>query len=136
MGCSSSFLSDAGSPLLVDDGFLHFHWVLGRTRAETLQAVAGLLGQPGGKSWRDAVVYNHVVLFTAIPEQGVFWSPYYRIDFHVVSPPPGLSKPAAYSLDVNHDYHQRALDLSGDFMRRYPDYFPNREALASYDLPY
>jgi hypothetical protein len=77
-----------------------------------------------------------VVLFTAIPEQGVFWSPYYRIDFHVVSPPPGLSKPAAYSLDVNHDYHQRALDLSGDFMRRYPDYFPNREALASYDLPY
>ena len=39
-------------------------------------------------------------------------------------------------LDVNHDYHQKAVDLSPAFVQRYPDYWPNNEALKSYDLPY
>src|SRR6201987_2495595 len=77
-----------------------------------------------------------VILLTAIPQPGAFWSPYYRIDFASLPPPSGWQTPAAYMLEVNHDYHQKAVDLSPDFVRRYPDYWPNSEALRSYDLPY
>ena len=77
-----------------------------------------------------------VILLTAIPQPGAFWSPYYRIDFSALPPPSGWQTPAAYMLEVNHDYHQKAVDLSPDFVRRYPDYWPNNEALRSYDLPY
>ena len=77
-----------------------------------------------------------VILLTAIPQPGAFWSPYYRIDFASLPPPSGWQTPAAYMLEVNHDYHQKAVDLSPDFVRRYPDYWPNNDALRSYDLPY
>jgi SAM-dependent methyltransferase len=77
-----------------------------------------------------------VILLTAIPQPGAFWSPYYRIDFASLPPPSGWQTPAAYMLEVNHDYHQKAVDLSADFVRRYPDYWPNNDALRSYDLPY
>jgi len=77
-----------------------------------------------------------VVVVTSIPEPNVFWSPYYRIDFRGLVPPAGSSVPAAYVLDVNHDYHQKALDLSSDFLARYPEYQPNKEAARWYDLPY
>src|SRR6266404_4151238 len=82
------------------------------------------------------VVMVGVILLTAIPQPGAFWSPYYRIDFASLPPPSGWQTPAAYMLEVNHDYHQKAVDLSPDFVRRYPDYWPNNEALRSYDLPY
>ena len=77
-----------------------------------------------------------VILLTAIPQPGAFWSPYYRIDFASLPPPSGWQTPAAYMLEVNHDYHQKAVDLSPDFVRRYPDYWPNNDALRSYNLPY
>jgi SAM-dependent methyltransferase len=77
-----------------------------------------------------------VILLTAIPQPGAFWSPYYRIDFASLPPPSGWQTPAAYMLEVNHDYHQKAVDLSPDFVRRYPDYWPNNDALHSYELPY
>jgi SAM-dependent methyltransferase len=77
-----------------------------------------------------------VILLTAIPQPGAFWSPYYRIDFAALPPPSGWQTPAAYMLEVNHDYHQKAVDLSPDFVRRYPNYWPNNDALRSYDLPY
>jgi len=77
-----------------------------------------------------------VILLTAIPQPGAFWSPYYRIDFASLPPPSGWQTPAAYMLEVNHDYHQKAVDLSPDFVRRYPDYWPNNDALLSYNLPY
>jgi SAM-dependent methyltransferase len=77
-----------------------------------------------------------VVLLMAIPQAGAFWSPYYRIDLSTLPPPPGWKTPAAHFLAVNHDYHQKAVDLSPDFVRRYPDYWPNNEALRWYDLPY
>jgi hypothetical protein len=77
-----------------------------------------------------------VILLTAIPQPGAFWSPYYRIDFASLPPPAGWQTPAAYMLEVNHDYHQKAVDLSPDFVRRYPDYWPNNDALRSYNLPY
>ena len=77
-----------------------------------------------------------VILLTAVPQPGAFWSPYYRIDFAALPPPAGWQTPAAYMLEVNHDYHQKAVDLSPEFVKRYPDYWPNNDALPSYDLPY
>ena len=71
----------------------------------------------------------------ALPQQ-TFWSPYYRITLHEVPPPPGWSHPRAYFVDVNHDYHQKMLDLSPEFVRRYPNAEPNRSGVASYDFPY
>ena len=65
-----------------------------------------------------------------------FWSPYYRIDIRQIDGPEGYTKPSAYSLSVNHDYHQRILDLSPQFESKYPDAEPNRWALATYELPY
>ena len=53
-----------------------------------------------------------VVLLTAIPQPSAFWSPYYRIDFVALPPPSGWTHPAAYLLDVNHDYHQTRLSTS------------------------
>jgi hypothetical protein len=82
------------------------------------------------------VVMLGVTILVAVPEHGTFWSPYYRIDFRAFPAPSGLQRPAAYELDVNHDYHQKALDLSPDFVRQFPKYNPNNEALSSYELPY
>jgi Spermine/spermidine synthase domain len=65
-----------------------------------------------------------------------FWSPYYRITLHEVPPPSGWPRPRAYFVDVNHDYHQKMLDLSPEFTTRFPDVEPNHSAMASYDLPY
>ena len=65
-----------------------------------------------------------------------FWSPYYRITVHEVPPPTGWPRPRAYFVDVNHDYHQKMLDLSSEFTTRFPEVEPNHSAKASYDLPY
>jgi spermidine synthase len=72
----------------------------------------------------------------AIPQPHVYWSPYYRISMTEVTPPPGWPRPAAYFVDVNHDYHQKMLDLSPEFTRSYPDVEPNHSGRATYELPY
>lgn len=64
------------------------------------------------------------------------WSPYYRIDLIQLAPPAGWNRPAAYLLTVNHDYHQKIVDLSSSFISRYPSVEPNRNALLTYELPY
>lgn len=70
-------------------------------------------------------------------EQRTFWSPYYRITFYAVPPPAGWTRPPAYVIDVNHDYHQKMLDLSADFMaRNFPSAEANRIGFAAYSLPY
>lgn len=65
-----------------------------------------------------------------------FWSPYYRITVHEIPPPPGWPQPRAYFVDVNHDYHQKMLDLSSEFTKRFPEVEPNHSAKPFYDLPY
>lgn len=45
-------------------------------------------------------------------------------------------RPSAYLLSVNHDYHQKLLDLSPDFVSRNPNTEPNHSALSTYELPY
>jgi SAM-dependent methyltransferase len=70
------------------------------------------------------------------PDALTVWSPYYRIDMNRVPPPAGWPRPRGYFISVNYDYHQKMLDLSPEFVARYPKEEPNRSALASYDLPY
>ncbi len=77
-----------------------------------------------------------IVCAMAIPEPHTYWSPYYRITLEEVPPPAGWPHPAAYLVDVNHDYHQRMLDLSPQFMARFPEVEPNRSGLPTYELPY
>jgi spermidine synthase len=72
----------------------------------------------------------------AIPESHVYWSPYYRISMTEVTPPAGWPRPAAYFVDVNHDYHQKMLDLSPQFVASYPYFEPNHTGQATYELPY
>lgn len=65
-----------------------------------------------------------------------YWSPYYRIELNKLPSPPDWPRQAAYQISVNHDYHQRAVDLSPEFVTRYPDFQPNAAARPTYELPY
>src|SRR5207248_3917581 len=66
-------------------------------------------------------------------KQSTIWSPYYRITLFEVPPPEGWPRPPAYLIDVNHDYHQKILDLSADFMgHNFPSAELNREGLPAY----
>jgi len=69
------------------------------------------------------------------------WSPYYKIDIGEVI----LKDPSAdggqvqwgHKLIVNQDYHQKALDLSPEFISQYGHLSPDVEvAQRAYDLPY
>jgi SAM-dependent methyltransferase len=77
-----------------------------------------------------------IVVATGLPPRDTFWSPYYRVRLYTMAPPQGWPRPVAYHVDVNHDYHQRVVDLSPAFLARYPQAEPNRSALATYELPY
>jgi SAM-dependent methyltransferase len=77
-----------------------------------------------------------IVCAMAVPQPHTYWSPYYRITLNQVSPPQGWSRPAAYIVDVNHDYHQKMLDLSPEFTGRFPAVEPNHNGRPTYELPY
>ena len=82
------------------------------------------------------VVFGLLVVVTARPMSDTYWSPYYRVSVYTYAPTPGWPHPRAYHIDVNHDYHQKVVDLSPAFVERFPDLEPNRSALPTYDLPY
>jgi hypothetical protein len=77
-----------------------------------------------------------IVCAMAIPQQNTYWSPYYRITLTELPPPAEWPHPAAYIVDVNHDYHQKMLDLSPEFTARFPDAEPNHNGRPTYELPY
>lgn len=71
------------------------------------------------------------------------WSPYYRIDFSplVIQTPgqPGTGVQVGYNLDVNRDFHQRALNMSEGFRRQHPAISRHamyRHADLVYNLPF
>jgi len=69
--------------------------------------------------------------------QRTLWSPYYRITLFEVPPPQGWPRPGTFLVDVNHDYHQKIVDLSPEFMaKNFPSAELNRQALPAYSLPY
>jgi hypothetical protein len=80
--------------------------------------------------------FTLIVCAMALPQPHTYWSPYYRITFKELPPPPGWTRPAAIIVDVNHDYHQKMLDLSSAFVARFPNAEPNRDGLPTYELPY
>lgn len=83
-----------------------------------------------------ALLFLLVIAASGLNQRHAIWSPYYRIDLTEVPPPAGWNRPSAYLLTVNHDYHQKMVDLSTAFMSRYPDAEPNRSAFSTYELPY
>ena len=82
------------------------------------------------------VSFALIVVATGFPPPDTYWSPYYRVRLYTIAPPEGWPRPPAYNVDVNHDYHQKVVDLSPAFIERFPDREPNRSALPTYDLPY
>lgn len=89
--------------------------------------------------WRHRLAllsFGLVLLAIASPQPDIFWSPYYQIRLYQWTPPPGWPNPSAYLLSVNHDYHQKMVDLSPEFMTRYPNAEPNHSAFVTYELPY
>jgi len=82
------------------------------------------------------VVFGLLVAATARPMPDTFWSPYYRVSLYTYPLVSGWPHPWAYHVDVNHDYHQKMVDLSPSFIERFPGMEPNRSALPTYELPY
>jgi len=88
------------------------------------------------KHRRVILLFLLVVVVTGVTQRSAFWSPYYRINLVRRPPPTGWTQPSAYLLTVNHDYHQKLIDLSPAFVSRYPTAEPNCSALPTYELPY
>jgi len=82
------------------------------------------------------LVFALVVVGIGSPGANTFWSPYYRIDLGELPRPPGWPQASAYKVIVNHDYHQRMLDLSAEFLAGHAEAEPNRSAISTYELPY
>ena len=82
------------------------------------------------------VVFAIVVGAVAVPQPNTVWSPYNRIDLVEIPPPAGWSHSSAYTLVANHSWYQWLLDLSPEFLKRYPQAEPNRFAVPYYELPY
>ncbi len=88
---------------------------------------------------RDRValaVFTLIVGIVAVAQAGAYWSPYYRISLVKIPPPEGWQRPSAFFVDVNHDYHQKMLDLSPDFIASFPNVEPNHSGFPTYELPY
>jgi hypothetical protein len=85
------------------------------------------------RDWRTILAFVTIVIAVAFANPQSYWSPYYRIDLKELARPQGWNRPTAYLLSVNHDYHQMILDLSNQFIDKFPQSMPTR---AAYDLPY
>jgi hypothetical protein len=100
-----------------------FGWSLRQQLATVISAVA-------------ALVLLVALPFTTTPGERVVWSPYYRINLV-----PGVPETAAvpngnafgWTLLVNHDYFQRAVDLRPAAVHAAPKLLP---VAQNYDLPY
>jgi hypothetical protein len=88
------------------------------------------------RDWRAVAAFASIVLIMAAARGPALWSPYYRISVDEIPRPEGWSRPSAYFVDVNHDYHQKMLDLSPEFLSRFPDVEPNKSGFSTYELPY
>jgi SAM-dependent methyltransferase len=85
---------------------------------------------------RGVIVFVVIVAALAFAHPHTYWSPYYRIGLQELTPPPDWHRPSAIVVTVNHDYHQAIVDLSPEFLSRFPEVEPNRNAKKSYELPY
>lgn len=89
-----------------------------------------------------AAVLAVTVVLVAWAPRASHWSPYYRIDFSPLfleaPAEPGGAVQVGYTLDVNRDFHQRALNMSEDFRQQHPAISRHavyRHADLVYNLP-
>ena len=95
--------------------------------------LVGVLAIPSVRNLRD---HNYDVPGLTLAQQ-TLWSPYYRVTLYEVPPPEGWPRPPAYLIDVNHDYHQKMLDLSPTFLaHNFTSAELNRQGLPAYSVPY
>ncbi|MGH9839834.1 MAG: hypothetical protein ACREEM_13715 [Blastocatellia bacterium] len=120
---------------------------IGRTPAagdKSLTPAAGdksLTPAAGDKRWMVGNLLAAAACLLLIPlaffnGRGAIWSPYYRLDVGGLSLD-GRAAPRAtgYSLSVNHDIHQLAVNLSDEFRLRSASH--DLDSLGhTYDLPY
>ncbi len=81
-------------------------------------------------------LFAFTIIAVGLAQKNAYWSPYYKITLEPLKPPTGSSTSSALLLSVNHDYHQKLIDLSPKFLSQYPDAEPNRSAKLTYELPY
>ena len=82
------------------------------------------------------VLFLGISVLTGLSAKDDFWSPYYHIAIEGPYRPEPEAPPAGYGLSVNYDYHQRIVNLSEDFVKKYSSFEPNQTARATYELPY
>jgi SAM-dependent methyltransferase len=82
------------------------------------------------------IIFFILPLLVISTPENVLWSPYYRISLEPQLSSPREPKPSFMSVSVNHDYHQKILDLSSAFFEKNPKREPNYSALLTYDLPF
>lgn len=85
------------------------------------------------KIWAGALFATTLLAISAVPQKAL-WSPYYRIDVTPMYAEEENARSAVvgYNLNVNHDYHQRMLNLSNGFLE---SAFTGK-ARPYYNLPY
>ncbi len=76
------------------------------------------------------IAFTLVFAFLPSLRADVLWSPYYRVAH---SPIAGSTPPVGYTITVNHQYHQQAVGLSDEALRRHPGL---AELRAEYELPF
>jgi hypothetical protein len=83
--------------------------------------------------WAGVIFAGTLLAILAVPQKAL-WSPYYRIDVAPLFAEDGNSHSVitGYNLNVNHDYHQRMLNLSEGS----PENSFTRKARPYYGLPY
>jgi spermidine synthase len=81
------------------------------------------------KIWTAAFCIPTILLVFMMyaSRQNVVWSPYYRISYT-----PGAA--GSYDISVDHDYHQKILNLAPQAVAQYPDILGPSQRY--YDLPY
>jgi Spermine/spermidine synthase domain len=95
--------------------------------------VVGILALPPVMNLHD---HNYDIAGLSLSRK-TFWSPYYRITLYETPAFQNWARPSAYILDVNHDYHQKILDLSPEFLsHRFSGAELNRQGAVAYALPY
>lgn len=96
------------------------------------------VGQTGVRRWWSVGCCLLLPLLAVAGGGGALWSPYYRLDVRQIpASHSGVPEPetAGYYLDVNHDYHQKMVNLGADFRARHTSPFLEAHGLV-YDLPY
>lgn len=73
------------------------------------------------------------LLLIAHDDRDMIWSPYYKLRLVPVLPGQGTDSPMGFSLDVNEDYHQNAMNLSDAAIQKTVSWQAWR---TMYDTPY